>query len=195
MSSIDAQQSLALTLTQPSPEALWKLRNDLLAAGMSVSAPEIEILNEFHGFLNDLVARSTAREYSHFASLLDIAAVGGVALQNLLDTEEDSDDWLVRILLAAMSEVLMVMAARQYVKAWEAEMVATRNAAAWTLGEAFWRLSAELQPDLSQDVRNQLVEHLLSPLNDPDCNGTVKAALIVRCYQLLLVIRLKMGAS
>ena len=81
----DMQNTLAHLLTEPTPDALWQLRGELLEAGMTSESRALVILHEFHQFLNELVASSTAREYSHFASILDMAAVAGVAVQNLME--------------------------------------------------------------------------------------------------------------
>lgn len=190
--NMSLNESLLQILTEPTPESLWQLRKELLAAKEENSAKTRAVLNEFFLFLNGLVASSTARQYSHFASLLDLGAVGGVAIQNLLDLEE-SDDWSQRLLVGGLSEVLMVLAARQYVKAWEEEMTASFTAAAWYLYGEFWQLSLDLQPELSGETRNALVEQLIAPLLSDEVSGTVKAAIIVHFYQLLLLAHFKAG--
>jgi hypothetical protein len=149
----------------------------------------MDILDAFHHFLNELLASSTAREYSHFASILDIGAVGGVAIQNLLDRRE-SEGWWQRLLLGGLSESLMILAARQYVKAWENEMTADMEHAAWFIYRRYWQLSAEMQPELAPDERRRLVDELLAPIKDSEVNGTAKAVLIGRLFQILLIAKL-----
>lgn len=182
--------SLALTevLTRPSPEALWQLRAELLEQGIQDDSRLLAVVNEFYHFTNQLVASSTAREYSHVASLLDMAAVAGVAVQNLLE-EKDSEEWWQRFVAGAASEGLMVLAARQYVKAWEVEMRSDYNAAAWYLAQEYWRLSVDLQPDLAPSRRRELIDQLFGPFVDEQLNGTAKVALIARLFQILLVAR------
>jgi hypothetical protein len=187
---LPVQDSLASLLSKPTPDALRHLRGELQVVGMPGDAPIMSILSDFYHFLNDLVASSTARQYSHFASKLDMAAVAGVALQNLLE-RDNSEGWWRRLLLGAVSEALMVLAARQYVKAWEEEMKATYGAAAWNLGEEFWRTSVEMQPELGPGQRRQLVDRLIAPIYDEANNGTIKAAIIVYFYELLLLIRIQ----
>ena len=68
--------------TAPSPAAMWELYGCLLAAG--ADAPLLRTVETFHHYLCDLQAKATARQYSELASLLDIGAVGGVALENLI---------------------------------------------------------------------------------------------------------------
>jgi hypothetical protein len=154
----------------------------------------LAILDAFYHFLNKLVASSTAREYSHFASILDMVAVAGVAVQNLMD-EEDSEEWWRRFVVGAISEGMMVLAARQYVKAWEEGMRANYNAAAWYLAQEYWSLSADLQPALSAGKRRELVEQLFAPVASAEVDGTLKAGLLVRLFQVLLVARLQMTGS
>ena len=91
----------------------------LLAAGVAEGDPVWPLLDAYYDFLTALAARATSREFSHFASLLDMGAVGGVALQNLLQAEAEGQ-WWGRLLAGGLSEGLMVLAARQYVRAWAA---------------------------------------------------------------------------
>jgi hypothetical protein len=147
------------------------------------------ILDEYYDFLNKLVASSTAREYSHFASLLDMAAIGGVAVQNLVEKQE-SHGWWKRLATGALSESMMVLAARQYVKAWEEEMGATYNTAAWNLSRHFMLLSIEQKPRLSPEERRQLIEQLTAVIRDDTVEGTLRAGMIIRLFQILLLTHL-----
>jgi hypothetical protein len=150
------------------------------------------VLDHFYHFLNELVASSTAREFSHFASLLDIAAVGGVVLESFIG-EKDSEDLWKRLMLGAVSEAMMVLAARQYVKAWEQEMKASYNSAAWHLSQEYWKLSALLRPELTSEVRQALIKDLIEPIQDDNVEGIVRAGVIVRLFQLLLFAQLHIG--
>lgn len=190
MNNIPKQLQLSLTaiLKEPTPGSLWRLRADILEHNLKGQDILLPILDHFYHFLNELVASSTAREYSHFASILDMAAVAGVAIQNLME-EQNSEDWWRRFVLGAASEGLMVMAARQYVKAWEEEMQASYHAAAWYLTQEYWVLSSELKPDLPSAGRRILIDRLAASLLDEELEGIVKAGLIVRLFQLLLLAR------
>jgi hypothetical protein len=178
--------SLSTVLTNPTPDVLWRLQGDLLSEGFPPDDPVMTILDAFHNFLNELVASATAREYSHFASMLDMGAVGGVAIQNLLESKK-SGDWWQRLLVGGLSESLMIYAARQYVKAWENEMSSDLNQAAWFLYRQYWQLSAEMQPDLDPEKRRLLIDELLAPALNPEVSGTARAALLGRLFQLLLL--------
>jgi hypothetical protein len=188
---MELRTSLIQVLAEPTPDALWRLRGELLELGLASDSDIMSTLHEFYQFLNELVASSTAREFSHFASIMDMAAVAGVAVQNLLNIE-DSEDWWKRFMMGGASEGLMVLAARQYVKAWEEEMRASYNASAWYLSQEYWELSARLRPDLPLQARRQLVDRLLVPIQDAQVEGIVKAGLIVRLFQVLLLARFKL---
>lgn len=186
--------ALTEVLTRPSPQALWTLRADLLESGIADDSQILAIIDRFYDFMNQLVASSTAREYSHLASILDMAAVAGVAAQNLM-AEKDSGEWWRRFVVGAVSESMMVLAARQYVKAWEEEMQADYNAAAWYLAQEYWHLSIDMQPQLKPADRRALIDQLFGPFSDQQVDGTVKAALIARLFQLLLVARLQIDSQ
>lgn len=181
--------SLHAVLAQPTPETLWQLRADLLAGDVPASSPAIHTCASFYHFLTQLAANAASHQYSHFASLLDMGAVGSVAIQNLLEDERTSE-WWQRFLVGGVSEGLMALAARQYVKAWEEELRATYQTAAWTLREALWTLSSQMQPDVDSAHRLRLIDDLLRPLRQPKVSGAAKAALIVRLFQLLLLLQL-----
>jgi hypothetical protein len=186
------QDNLKTVLTIPTPTALWQLRADLLQMGLAADSAVWQTLDQFHLFLTELTAKSEAHQYSHFASLLDIGAVGGVAVQNLADARNASELWR-KLLLGGLSESLMVLAARQYVKAWEGEMTAVYHNTAWNLYQSLWQLSEMTQPNMNNADRRQLVEKLLAPLHDEAVMGTIKAVLIGRLFQILLLAHLSMS--
>ena len=189
---MDFEASLIEVFSEPAPSTLWQLRGELIVRGYSEHESVMDVLDHFYHFLNELVASSTAREYSHFASLLDIAAVGGVVLESLIG-EKDSEDLWMRLMLGAVSEAMMVLAARQYVKAWEQEMKASYNSATWYLSQEYWKLSALLRPELTAELRQALIKDLIAPIQADNVEGIVKAGVIVRLFQLLLLARLRFG--
>ena len=189
---MDLDTTLSEVFSEPAPSTLWQLRGELLTRGFSEQDPVMEVLDHFYHFLNELVASSTAREYSHFASLLDIAALGGVVLESFIGEKESGELWK-RLMLGAVSEAMMVLAARQYVKAWEQEMEATYNSAVWTLSQEYWKLSVLLQPEMDAGLRQRLIAELIAPIQAENVEGIVKAGVIVRLFQLLLFARFQLG--
>lgn len=179
-------ESLKHALTRPDPAVLWDLRADLLEAGVDADSPVWDLLDEFHDFLDHLAGSTTAREYSNLASMLDIGGVGGVILESLLEADDPSK-LAQRLLSAVLSEGLMILATRQHVRAWEEELDSVYRAAAWSLYPKIWRFSVDQKPGLSDPERRALVEQLFKPLTDPARSGTVRAVVIVRLFQALLV--------
>ncbi len=180
--------ALRETLQRPTPDALWELRTEIFLEDRAEDDPVWEVVDGFHEFLSELSATATARQYSHYASLLDIAAVGGVAFESVLE-EGDPGDKVLRLLLAGISEGLMVLATRQHVKAWGSEMDSVYRKAAWSLQAQLWRLARDSGSGLEVAKRRELIDTLLRPLRDGQVSGEVKAVIIGRLFQLLLAAR------
>jgi hypothetical protein len=176
-------------VTDPSAEALWSLRADLLQAGVPAPAPVWPVLEAFHGFLEQVATSMSSRDLSQLASKMDISAISGVLVERMLSTEDSRE--LAQSLLAGMlSEGLMALATRQHVRAWEGELDAHYRHAAWFLYGALWQWTAELRPEIGAEERRRLLDRLLAPARDPGTRGLVKAALVGRLFQVLLLARL-----
>jgi hypothetical protein len=191
---MDLQTAIQQMLTAPSPDALWELYGYLLAAG--AEPPLLETVTAFHHYLCDLQSKATARQYSEFASLLDIGAVGGVAVQNLIGAfgsrdEDGGRELLEKLLLGTGSESLMIAASRQYIKAWQAELFSVHCQAAWFLADALWRLAAAGHSGTEPaGERWSRIQALFAPIRDPEVPNPDKALLLARTFQLVLVSRL-----
>ena len=174
-------------LSLPTPEALVALQGALLASGRQGQAADraLEVAGHFYAYLSELQSKISSRNYSEMASRLDIGAVGTVALENILSSEQES--FWQRLMLGAVAEGLMVAASRQYVKGWEVETRLVHSHAAWYLGEALWTASAEMQPDLEAERRWQAIQALLAPAYDPEVPAPDKAVLLGRTFQMLLI--------
>lgn len=181
--------NLIALLHAPTADLLWELRGDLLEAQAPAGSRVWAVMDHFHTFLEQLRKSATAREYSHLASLLDIGAVGGVVLEDLLHAE-DASDLAEKLLGAVLSESLMILATRQHVKAWELEMSSVYESTSWYLYEELWRLSEALKPELDVEGRRRLVEKLLLPIRSPESPGSVRAVVIGRLFQWMLVASL-----
>jgi len=175
-------------LTQPTPADLWELYGLLLRVGAPVDGPLVRIVEAAHHYLCDLQSKATARQYSELASMLDIGAVGGVALENLIGGGREH--LLNRFLLGTFSESLMVMASRQYVRGWSAELRSVHCQAAWFLAGHWFSLSQQLQPELADDERWAHIDQLLAPARSDETPNEVKAVLLGRLFQLLLLAHL-----
>ena len=179
-----------VVLAHPTPEALVDLQGALLAAGQASGAVEraLEIAGHFHSYLCQLQSKITARDFSELASRLDMGAVGAVAVENVIAAEE-ANFWK-KFVVGALGESLMVAASRQYVKAWDAETGVVYGCAAWTLTGILWRLSSDMQPKLDAGQRWAAIHTLLAPAHDPAVSAPLKAALLGRLFQLLLLLSL-----
>jgi hypothetical protein len=187
---LDLRESIQPILSLPTPEALIALHGALLARGGEDEnrREALEIAGHFYHYLSDLQSKLTSRSFSELASMLDIGAVGAVALENLIDSEPEKL-WK-RLILGGFAEGLMVAASRQYVKGWAVETGLVHSQASWYLTEALWRLSSEMQPDLQPEKRWQAIQKLLAPTRDPDFPAPEKAVLLGRIFQILLLVYL-----
>jgi hypothetical protein len=183
---MEIRDALKNVLTAPKVEGLWALRAELLQTGLPEDSRVWSVVEEFQKFLDDLATGSTSREYSELASLLDISAVGGVVLENVLE-KEGAEELGLRLLAGLVSEGLMVAATRQHVKAWGAELDAVYRRSAWFLYGELWRWARELKPDLPAAERRRLLDRLLAPVHSEETSGLSKATLIGLLFQVLLL--------
>jgi hypothetical protein len=180
------REALSRSLSSPTTADLWRLRAELLEAGVRDDARVWTVLAEFRSYLDRLATGTSSREFSHLASKLDIGAVGGVVLENILESEQ-GEDLAMRIFSGLVTEGLMVLATRQHVAAWEGELGAVHRSAAWYLYEELWRWARGRKPDLAPRDRRSLLDRLLAPLHSDDTDGFSKAVLIGLLFQLLLL--------
>jgi hypothetical protein len=176
-------------LTSPTPAALWELRADLLEGGASPDDRPLEIIREFHSFLDRFATSTSSRDLNHLASKLDVGAVGGVVLEQLFEGC-DTRDLAMRVLTGGISEGLMVLASRQYVRAQEGELAALFRETAWSLYDRLWQWTEAAKPDLDAAERRRLLDRVTAPLCDARAPAAIKAVLAGRLYQVLLLAHL-----
>jgi hypothetical protein len=181
--------ALRAALTSPTPGVLWELRGDLLERGTSPDSRTIDTVGVFRSFLEHFATATSSRDLNHLASKLDIGAVGGVVLEQLFE-RVDAKDLALRILTGGISEGLMVLASRQYVRAQEGELAALFRDTAWALYERLWRWTCEANPDLDAGERRRLIDELTRPLRDAGVPDQAKAVLAGRLFQVLLLAHL-----
>lgn len=180
------REAVLKALASPSAGDLWRLRSELLQAGLSPDSRVMAVLGEFQGFLDHLSTSTSSREYSELASKLDIGAVGGVVLEQMLESK-GAEDLAFRLFTGALSEGLMVLATRQHIRAWEGELSAVYRSAGWYLYQELWRWAERKKPDLPSAERRVLLDGLLAPVRDADGDGMSKAVLLGLLFQLLLL--------
>ncbi len=184
--------TLFAVLRDPQPSRLIALQEALLVAQAAAPPGQraafdrpLQLAGEFYTYLGELQSALTARQFSELASWLDISAVGAVAFEHFIAGE--GGGW-IEFAAAALSELLMVVASRQYIKAWETETRPIHEQATWRLRQAFWRLSLEQQPDLAPAARLAAIQHLLAPALNPELPAASRQMLVGRLFQVLLLL-------
>jgi hypothetical protein len=187
-------ETLGRVLRRPAAADLWHLRAELLVAGLPADSRAWAVIDEFRGFLDRLATSTSSREYSHLASKLDISAVGGVVLEQLLEIK-DAQELALRLLTGLVSEGLMVLATRQHVKAWEGELDAVYADAAWFLYGELWHWAERSKPDLAAGERRRLLDALLAPVREVETPGFQKAVIVGLLFQVLLASHVTSDAA
>jgi hypothetical protein len=186
---VSVRQAVESVLTDPHADHLWTLRAELLEAGLSEESRAWQLIDEYQRFLDCLATSSASREYSELASRLDIGALGGVVLENLLEAR--GEDMALRLLTGALSEGLMVLATRQHVRAWGGELAAVHRSAAWFLYRELWDWAERRKPGMAPAERRILLDTLFAPLRSADKDETFSESVFVGLiFQVLLVSHL-----
>jgi hypothetical protein len=174
---------------RPTAADLWHLHGMLLACmeEKPTARGVDQLAREFHSYLSELESKMNARQFNELASRLDVGAVGVLALQDILF--EHGSRWH-NIVLGGIGEGLMVMASRQYIKAWEQELLSVQRRAAWYLFDVLWALSLEHQAGIPPQLRQALIEATLAPALDAGIPFDARMLLLMRLFQTLLLLQL-----
>ena len=183
------QEQLNRIARLPTAADLWQLHGTLLACAQDKPSEQLalHIARHFYLYLSELQSKLTARQFNELASRLDIASVGVLALQDILIEHEHLGKSL---LLGGIGESLMVMASRQYVRAWEQELRSVQREAAWTLYDALWQLSCQHRPEMRASRRRALIDATLEPVLDDDLSLETRMLLVLRLFQVSLLVLL-----
>jgi len=186
---MDLPHSLYAVIREPSPAAVWELRGDLLGRGLTPDGKVFELLAEFHLFLDRLTTGAASRDRSERASMMEVGSLSGVVASDLAEAE-DAGEWARRLLSAAVTEGLAVLATRQHVRAWRGELASVFQEAAWYLYDELWLWASRRKPDLDAGERRLLLDQLMAPIRDDGVAVTQKTAIVCSLFLLLLVDRL-----
>jgi hypothetical protein len=189
---MDPVPILERIVKRPNPGDLLSLQAYVLSQEEKADSPlareragsVLALLEDFYSYLVSLECKLEAQAFAELASKMDMGAVGGVVLQNMLDAGERL---LEHVLIGGLSEALTVLASRQYVKAHNRELEALYRQAAWRLRLHFWRFSAARRPELAPSERAALVDSLFAPLLDKEARGDVKPVMLGWLFQVLLL--------
>lgn len=181
------ERAIGQVLSRPTPDALVDLQGAILVSGMTGPAVDemLDVAGHFYSYLSELHSKLSARNYSELASRLDIGAVGAVALGGVVAGARE-EMWQ-RLVFGGLGETLMVAASRQYIKGWEVEADLVHREATWYLAAALWRASSTTQADAQPEARWQAIASLLAPARASDVEPSVKAVLLGRVFQILLL--------
>jgi hypothetical protein len=189
---VDHLHLLRRVMKKPSTGDLVSLQTVLLSWEEKAGTPEegqrsadtLALLGDFYCFLTGLECKLEAHAFAELASRMDMGAVGGVIAENVLGA---GPKLLERVLVGGLSEVLMVLASRQYVKAFDRELETFHQQVAWKLRAHFWHFSAVHRPELSPEQRAALIDELFTPLFDRKSPGEAKSIALAYLFQLLLL--------
>ena len=179
-------------LTKPTAHDLLAMQNILLSWEGAANAPlapaqlatALSVLGDFYCYLVGLESKLEAHAFAELASKMDMGAVGGVVAENMLGAGEKL---LERVLVGGLSEALMVLASRQYVKAYTRELTAFYQQVIWQLRAHFWRFSAARRPELAPSERAALIDSLFAPVLHDKAPGNAKPLVLACLFQLLLL--------
>ena len=179
-------KSVDAVLREPSPTTVWELRGELLALGVDPAAKPFELLTEFHRFLDRISTGIASRDHSERASMMEVAALGGVVASDLAEAADPADR-AGRLLAGVITEGLAVLATRQHVSAWRGELASVFREAAWYLYGELWRWTSQRKSELDPAERRGLLDQLMAPIGDETFNAAQKTAILCALFQLLLV--------
>lgn len=181
-------------VTTPTSQDLWELHPHLLALEAPEAEPVRELARMFYCYLSYVQSKLTSKQYSLLAATLSAGSVGMLAVHEVARglASTNREEIIQDLLVGGLTEALETLATFQHVKAWETEFVSVHQEAVWHLYAALWQLSVDTQPDLPAEKRRMLTDTLLSYVRDDKLNSNVRMALIIRLYQLLLLIRLSL---
>ena len=187
LSSAALRSALQRILTKPTPDDLWGVQAELLGLGADGAQKARQVAGQFHSFLRDVESKVASRGASRMSAILTTASVSSVGLQEMLAEEENP---LRRLFASGVTAMLEVGGAMKGVEAWEVEAALVYYDVAWFLYEELWEVSLAGQPELSRQERKALFDKLLRPVLDPNVDGAVKSAVLIRFFQIALAARL-----
>lgn len=186
MASVSA--TLNSILAAPTPRDLWQIQKDLLALGGEPAGQARTVARAFHSCLRNLDSKTASRSASRWGAVLGTAAVSSVGLQEMLAEQEDP---LRRLLASGVAALLEVGASVKSAQAWEVEAGLMYDDVAWYLYGELWDISCDFRPELPPGERQTQIDLLFEPVLDPEVADKVKAALLIRLFQVALAARVR----
>ena len=180
-------------LTNPSPESVWTLQPYLLTLATPEADATRDLARMFYCYLSSVRSKLSSKQYSELAARLAASSIGVIAVHEMVQVlGSDRRHTFDTLLTGGLSSVLEAISTLQHVKAWNIELVSVYEEAIWNLYGALWQLSVEMQPDLSAEQRQALIDHLMAAVRHADLTPAARVAVVIRLFQILLVLRLVM---
>lgn len=189
---MDPKPILQRILTKPATSDLLALQGILLFWEEKADAPSerarftyvLALLQDFYSYLVGLESKVEAHAFAELAAKMDMGAFGVVVAGNIRGAGEKV---LERVLMGGLSETLMVLASRQYIKAFNRDLEAFFLQVAWQLRAHYWRFSAARCPNLPPAEREALLDSLFGPIFDPHASSEAKPVVLGCLFQVLLL--------
>lgn len=187
-------------LTRFDEASMLKLRGDLQvvsrwlearqdAARAKSAGAALDAVSRFYSFGAEVGGFSASTKAADRASLYDLASVGVLGVENVLTAEHKS---LMRFLMSGLSEGLMYLGSREYVRGSTAVLEATYKAHALSVRDALWSLAMDFRgsEDLGsiQEAR-QAIDALFARFDDPSVPVPAKVSLLYQLYGLVAIVR------
>lgn len=173
-------------LKEPTPENLWKLHPELLVLDHPTADAASHIAGQFFRYLSSIQSKLESRQFPVLATTL---AIGGTSVGIAENIFSDHKTNIFELMVDGLKIALDALSTYQFVRQWEPDFAALHNIAVWDLYHAYWRLSEDFQPNLDTAKRRQLLDNLFNVVRDPESDGSLRLAMLVRLFQWGLAIR------
>jgi hypothetical protein len=189
---MDPKPLLQRILTKPSAADLISMQSWLLSREEKADSPEMRahvgaallLLENFYSYLVCLESKMEARAFAELASKMDMAAVGVVVAENVRGAGERIVE---KVLMGTLGEALMVLASRQYVKAFHRDLESFCRQITWQLRAHLWRFSANRRPGIPAQDRAEMINALFAPIMAETAPGAAKPVVLGCLFQILLL--------
>jgi hypothetical protein len=192
--------SLKECLPRLDSASLMKLRGEIqvVSRWLAVNKKEevresadtaLESVSQLHRFGLEIGGFSASTRSAETASFFDLAAVGLLAVENILTAEKPS---LMRFLMSGLSEGLMFLGSRQYVAGSGAVLQATYQSHSIAVQDALWSLAADFRdPEDLGSIREAraAIDALFAQFNEPGIPVGTKLQVLHQLYGLVAIIR------
>jgi len=149
----------------------------------------LDAVSRLYQFTVEVQGFAASRQAAETASMFDMGSIGVLGIENVLTAEKPTP---MRLLMSGLSEGLMFLASRQYVKGSNEVLAATYRTHGMILQDQLWSLASDLRgaEDLSaiREARRS-IDGLFGKLADPLVPVAAKVAVLHGLYVLVALLR------